>query len=75
MPARTSTGAPLIESYTWDFGNGQQPVQTTAPFVLFTYPAVPNGSASQQLLVTVTAKAVLPDTRNGYGSVLVTVTR
>jgi adhesin/invasin len=70
--ATPNAGAPAILNYSWDFGDGNK-AQTTVPFVSYTYPAVPNGSASQQLLVSVTATGV--DGRVGYGSVAVTVTR
>jgi adhesin/invasin len=70
--ATPNGGAPAILNYSWDFGDGNK-AQTTVPFVSYTYPAVPNGSASQQLLVSVTATGA--DGRVGYGSVAITVTR
>jgi PKD repeat protein len=70
--ATPNAGAPAILNYTWDFGDGTN-LQTTVPFVPHTYTAVPNGSPSQQLLVSVTATGA--DGRVGYGSVLITVTQ
>jgi hypothetical protein len=70
--ATPNAGAPTILNYSWDFGDGNK-AQTTVPFVSYTYPAVPNGNASQQLLVSVTATGA--DGRVGYGSVAITVTR
>ena len=71
--ATPNAGAPSINGYSWDFGDGSTVVQTVVPFVSHTYAAVPNGFPSQQLLVSVTATG--SDGRLGYGSVAVTVTR
>ncbi len=70
--ATPNAGAPAILNYSWDFGNGNK-AQTSVPFVSYTYPAVPNGTPSQQLLVSVTATGA--DGRVGYGSVAITVTQ
>jgi hypothetical protein len=70
--ATPNAGAPAILNYSWDFGDGTK-VQTTVPFASHTYTAVPNGTPSQQLLVTVTATGA--DGRVGYGSVAITVTQ
>jgi hypothetical protein len=70
--ANPNASAPAILTYTWDFGDGTNQ-QTTVPFVPHTYTKVPNGSPSQQLLVSVTAAGA--DGRVGYGSVLITVTQ
>lgn len=72
--ATPNANAPAISNYTWDFGDGTK-VQTTVPFASHTYTGVPNGSPSQQLLVSVTATGAAPDTRVGYGSVAITVTQ
>ncbi len=71
--ATPNPGAPSIQSYTWDFGDGTPPSTTTTPFTHHMYTLVPNGSTSQQVMVTVTASG--SDGRVGYGSVVVTVTR
>ena len=70
--ATPNANAPSILNYSWDFGDGTK-VQTTAPFVSHTYTSVPNGTPSQQILVSVTATGA--DGRVGYGSVAVTVTQ
>ena len=63
--ATPNAGAPAILNYSWDFGDGNK-AQTTVPFVSYTYAQVPNGQASQQLLVSVTATGA--DGRVGYGT-------
>ena len=65
--------APSILNYSWDFGDGNEgadhrPVRVVTPIT-----AVPNGTPSQQLLVSVTATGA--DGRVGYGSVAITVTQ
>jgi hypothetical protein len=71
--ATPNAGAPSVASYLWNFGDGSAQVSTTSPFTSYTYPTVPNGQPSQQLLVTVTATGL--DGRVGYGTVAVTVTK
>jgi hypothetical protein len=73
VTATPNAGAPSVVSYTWDFGDGTTPASTTVPFVSHIYTAVPNGTSSQQVVVTVTATG--SDGRVGYGSVLVTVNK
>ncbi len=69
--ATPNAGAPAVDSYTWDFGDGTLE-STTTPFNSHSYRAVPNGQPSQQVVVTVTATG---GARTGYGSCVITVTR
>jgi len=70
--ATPNAGAPAVTSYTWDFGDGILQSTGATPLVSHLYTAVPNGQATQQVLVTVTATG---GGRTGYGSCIVTVTR
>jgi hypothetical protein len=69
--ATPNAGAPAIDTYTWDFGDGIVE-STNTPFKSHSYAVVPNGSTSQQVTVTVTATG---GGRTGYGSCVITVTR
>ncbi len=74
--ATPNAGAPTtITSYLWNFGDGSPLVSTPTPSVSHPYNVVPGGGTTAQILVTVTATPLAPDTRLGYGSITVTVTQ
>ena len=72
--AQANAGAPNITQYTWNFNDGTDPLpQTADPVIQHRFNGAAVVGTSTTFLVTVTATGA--DNRNGYGSVLVTVTK
>ena len=72
--ATPNAGAPAILNYSWDFGDGSKD-QTSVPFVLHPYTVFPGSPSSNSVQILVSVTATGADTRVGYGSVAITVTK